>query len=110
MPSPTPTEAQIDKTREIAGEKSYAYVAGLIDRLNDAQWARALQLQTAWTDYPEGDTIELEGGDDAVNYSSETARRDIRARMRLLLELPELRDANLTGEASSVALRNCFVF
>jgi hypothetical protein len=110
MPSPTPTEAQIDKTREITGERSYTFVLGRIEGLNDSQWARALQLQTAWGDYPEGDTVQLEGGSEGVKYSSETSRGDIRVRMRLLLGLPEMRDAGITGEASSEALRNCFVF
>lgn len=110
MPSPTPTEAQIDKTREIAGENDYDFVEDLIDELNDSQWARALELQTAWADYPEGDTIGLEGGRDAVLYSSETSRGDIRVRMRLLLGLPEFRDAGLTGMPGSQAIRVDWVF
>lgn len=97
MPSPTPTEAQIEKTREVAGENDYDFISDLIDELNDSQWARALALQTAWDEYPAGDTIGLGGGRDAVLYSSETSRGDVRVRMRLLLGLPELRDASLTG-------------
>jgi hypothetical protein len=109
-PTPTPTEAQIEKTREIAGENSYDYVESLIDALNDSQWARALLLHADWDEYPAGDTIELEGGSEAVNYSSETARGDIRIRLRLLLGLPELRDSLLTGMAGSEPLLNRFVW
>lgn len=110
MPTPTPTEAQIEKTREVAGENSYGFIEGLIDTRNDSQWARVLQLLVEWDEYPEGDTVELEGGRDAVNYSSETARGDIRIRLRLLLGLPEFRDSALTGAATSTALYNSFVF
>jgi hypothetical protein len=109
-PTPTPTEAQIEKTREVTGENSYDYIEGLIDNLKDSQWARALQLLLDWDEYPAGDTIELAGGREAVNYSSETARGDIRIRLRLLLGLPELRDGTLTGAPGSVALFNHFVY
>lgn len=110
MPTPTPTEAQIEKTREVAGENSYDFIDGLIEGLKDSQWVRVLQLLTAWDEYPAGDTIELEGGRDAVNYSSETARGDIRIRLRLLLGLSEFRDADLTGAMTSGPLYNSFVF
>ena len=103
-PSPTPTEGQIEKTREVAGENDYDFIEELIDELNDSQWARALALHTAWDDYPAGDTIGLEGGRDAVLYSSELSREDVRKRMRLLLGLPELRDASLTGQGYSHAV------
>jgi hypothetical protein len=110
MPTPTPTEAQIDKVREVAGENSKARVAPLIDNLDNSQWARALELLSDWSDYPAGDTVELEGGNDGLRYSSNTARSDIRIRLRLLLGLPELRDDSLTGTQGSIALRNCPVF
>ena|SRR5687768_10056838 len=109
-PSPTPTEEQIDKTREVAGENDYEYVEELIDDLNDSQWARALELHAAWDEYPEGDTIGLEGGRDAVLYSSELSRGDIRVRMRLLLGLPEFRDASLTGQGYSYGVRTTWVW
>lgn len=104
MPSPTPTEAQIEKTREVAGENDYEFIEDLVDELNDSQWTRALALQTSWDEYPAGDTIALEGGRDAVNYSSILSREDIRGRMRLLLGLPEFRDASLTGQGYSHAV------
>ena len=110
MPSPTPTQEQIDKTREVAGENNYGFVEDLIDELNDSQWARALELHTAWDDYPEGDTIGLEGGRDAVLYSSETSRGDIRVRMRLLLGLPEFRDPGITGGSYSQSIRTDWVW
>lgn len=110
MPSPTPTEQQIDKVREIAGENDFTYVSDLIDLLTDARWIRALELFVPWAEYPAGDTIALEGGRDAVLYSSELSRGDIRARMRLLLGLPELRDASLTGMGHSHAVRTTWVW
>lgn len=111
MPTPTPTEAQIEKTREVAGENSFTFIETLIDELNDSQWARVLELHTDWGEYPAGDTVELEqGSGDGLRYSSNTARSDIRIRLRLMLGLPEFRDSSLTGEQSSIALSNCFVF
>jgi len=111
MPIPTPTEAQIEKTREVAGEQSYSFIAALIDGLNNSQWANVLTLHVAWAEYPAGDTVELQqSGGDGLRYSSNTAREDIRKRLRLLLGLPELRDSNLTGAESSHVLWNCPVF
>lgn len=110
MPTPTPEPAQINKTREAAGENSYTFIEALIDTLNDAQWARVLELITEWDEYPAGDTVELHGGSDGLHYSSNTAREDIRIRLRLLMGLPEFRSDLLTGAQSSIALFNQFVF
>jgi hypothetical protein len=111
MPVPTPTQPQIEKTREVLGENEYAFVATLVDGLNDSQWARVLQLHVDWDDYPAGDTIELHGGGDGLHYSSSTARGDIRIRLRLLMGLPEFRDDDLIGlGGGSIALCNRFVF
>jgi hypothetical protein len=109
-PTPTPTEPQINKTREAAGENSSAFVAAIVDTLNDSEWLRVLELITEWDEYPAGDTVELEGGSDGLRYSSNTARGDIRIRLRLLLGLPEFRDSDLTGIHGSIVLENQFVF
>lgn len=97
MPSPTPTDEDIDDVREVAGENSTSFVEPLIDNLNDAKWAKALDLITAWKEYPPGSVMRLEGGREAVFDSDLLALDDIRRRMRLLLGLPEVRDASLTG-------------
>ena len=109
---PEPTDEQVDKAREIAGENSYSFVAALIDKLTDGQWARALELITAWdTEYPAGESIGIKGGSDGIQYDPHTdAALDIRNRMRLLLGLPEQRSTAVTGEPGSVLLRNSFVF
>lgn len=109
-PSPAPTGQQIDKVREIAGENDFDYVSDLIDDLSDARWIRALELMVPWAEYPAGDAIALQGGRDAVLYSSESSREDIRRRLRLLLGLPELRDASLTGMGYSHAVRTTWVW
>ena len=107
---PDATDAQIDKVREITGENSYAFVAGLIELLTDGQWARALELITAWdAEYPAGESIGLQGG--GVQFDPHVdAGLDIRSRMRLLMGLPEIRSSMITGESGSVMLRNEFVF
>src|ERR1043165_774727 len=96
MPSFTPTDEDIDFVREIAGEGSFEFIATLIDKLNDAQWSRAQDLITAWTNYEPGSVMELvNGGREGVNEKDQDALMDIRRRLRLLLGLPELRDADL---------------
>lgn len=110
MPSPTPTEAQIEKTREVAGETSYSFIDSKINALNDSQWATALSLHTLWAKYPADDVFALEGGRDGVHLSSPESREGVRRTMRLLLGLSELRDSALTGAESSGSARNCFVF
>jgi len=106
------TDAQIDKVREIAGENDYDLVAGLIATRTDGQWARAIELITAWdTEYPAGESIGIKGGSRGIQYDPHTdAGLDIRNRMRLLLGLPELRSSAITGESGSIVLRNEFVF
>ena len=52
--SSQPSDEDIDFVREIAGEGSFEFIATLIDNLNDAQWSRAQDLITAWTDYAPG--------------------------------------------------------
>lgn len=110
MPTPTPAEVQIEKTREVAGETSYTYVKSLIDNLNDSQWASALALHVLWAEYPPDDVLALNGGRDGVHLSSPESRESVRRTMRLLLGLPELRDTSLTGIETSRAVRNCAVF
>lgn len=105
MPSPTPTDEDIDFVREVTGENVTATIAALIDNLNDAQWARALDLVTAWNEFEPGSVMRLEnGGREGVFDSDQEALEDIRRRMRLLLGLPELRDASLTGGPATVSV------
>jgi hypothetical protein len=105
MPSPTPSNEEIDFAREIAGEASFEYVSTLIDNLNDAQWSRALDLITAWTNYEPGSVMELvNGGREGVNEKDQDALEDIRRRMRLLLGLPEVRPSSLTGGWGSTSV------
>lgn len=94
-------DQDIDAVREAAGELNFAFISTLIHRLNDAQWERALELVTAWGEFPAGDVLALKGGRDGVIDSDEAAREDIRKRLRLLLGLPELRDADITGAPST---------
>ena len=96
-------DQDIDAVREAAGELSFAYISTVIHRLNDAQWERALELITAWAEFPAGDVLALKGGRDGVIDSDEAAREDIRKRLRLLLGLPELRDADITGVPSTTS-------
>lgn len=104
MPSPTPTDEDIDSVREVAGELDADYVSTLIDNLNDAQWARALDFVTAWTGFEPGSVLRLEGGRDGIRDSDQEALEDIRRRMRLLLGLPETRDVSLTGGVGSTSV------
>lgn len=97
MLSSQPSDEDIDFVREIAGEGSFEFIVTLIDNLNDAQWSRAQDLITAWTNYEPGSVMELvNGGREGVNEKDQDALGDIRRRMRLLLGLPESRE----GDAS----------
>jgi hypothetical protein len=95
MPLPTPTDEDIDFVREVAGEGSFEFISTLIDKLNDAQWARALDLVSAWNEYAPGSVMELvNGGREGVNEKDQDALMDIRRRLRLLLGLPEFREGD----------------
>lgn len=104
---PEPTDAQVDKVREIAGESDYDAVADLISDLTDGQWARALELITAWD-------AEYEPGAPGVSvkdvYSPTAAGMDIRGRTRLLIGLPEFRDPSLTGMPTTQAVETVWRF
>lgn len=105
MPSPTPTDEDIDFVREVAGELDFDLVSTLIDNLNDAQWLRALDLVTVWNEYAPGSVMRLEdGGRQGVFDSDQEALEDIRRRLRLLLGLPETRDTDLTGGFGSTSV------
>jgi len=98
MPLPTPTDEDIDFVREVTGEVSFEFIATLIDKLNDAQWSRALEFVSAWNEYAPGSVMELvNGGREGVNEKDQDALEDIRRRLRLLLGLPEVRDISITG-------------
>lgn len=102
----TATDAQITKVLEITGENDYVFVAALVVKLTDGQWARAKQLLDAWDEeYAPGSSgISLRGGSDGVYYLPTEAGNDIRSRMRLLLGLPEFRDSDLTGTPTTTAI------
>lgn len=95
----------------MAGENDYAFVATIIDNLNDAQWERALDLITAWKTITPGDLMGLSGGGrDGVRLEDQEGLNDVRARMRLLLGLPEFRDVGLTGGPGSYALPTRWIY
>lgn len=104
MPSPTPTDEDVNDVREVTGEVSRTLIATLIDNLNDTEWNRALDLVTAWAEFAPGDLIALEGGRDGVRLSDQEGLDDVRRRMRLLLGLPEERDASITGAAVTTSV------
>ena len=105
MPSPTPSDEDIDDVREVAGELNTATVSAIIDNLNDAKWGKALDLIDVWKGYPPGSVMSLvNGGREGVNDSDQDALEDIRKRMRLLLGLPELRSGDITGQFGSVSV------
>jgi hypothetical protein len=110
MPSPTPEDADVNDVREVTGEISRTLIASLIDNLNDAEWARALDLTAAWREITPGDLLSLEGGRDGVRLSDQEGLDDIRRRMRLLLGLPEFRDADITGAAVSTSVPVLWVY
>jgi hypothetical protein len=109
-PLPTPDDVDIDAVREVAGELDFDFISSLIDELNDAQWGRALDFVTAWNEIAPGDLIGLEGGRDGVRLSDQEGLDDIRRRMRLLLGLPELRDAGLTGQCGTTSVPTLWVW
>lgn len=98
------TDEEINDVREVAGENDFDFVSDLIDDLNDAQFDRALDLTTEWHKVTAGDLVSLQGGRDGVYLSDQEGLNDIRARMRLLLGLPELRDGLLTGGPSTIGV------
>lgn len=98
------TDEEVNDTREVAGENDIEFISDLIDDLNDAQWERALDLTTEWQKVAAGDLIALSGGRDGVELSDQQGLDDIRARMRLLLGLPELRDSSLTGGPATIGV------
>ena len=110
MPQPTPTNEDIDFVREVAGEASFEFVSTLIDNLNDAEWDEALDLVSAWREIAPGDLLSLEGGREGVRLSDQEGLDDIRRRMRLLLGLPEFRDASITGQPTTTSVPVLWVY
>lgn len=94
----------------MAGENDYAFVATIIDNLNDAQWERALDLVKAWNAIAPGDLLGISGGRDGLQLSDQEGLDDVRARMRLLLGLPELRDTGITGGPGSYSLPTRWIY
>jgi len=88
----------------VAGELDFTFVSSLIDDLNDDQWARALELVDFWNEINPGAIIGLKGGRDGVRLETQEKLDDIRVRMRLLLGLPELRDASIVGGMATIGV------
>src|SRR5690349_6756256 len=110
MPLPTPTDEDVNDVREVTGEISRSKISTLIDSLNDAEWARAQDLVSAWREITPGDLLSLEGGREGVRLSDREGLDDIRRRMRLLLGLPEFRDADITGQPTSTSVPVLWVY
>ncbi len=110
MPSPTPTDEDINDVREVTGEISRTLISTLIDNLNDAEWARALDLVGAWREITPGDLLSMAGGRDGIHLSDQEGLDDIRRRMRLLLGLPEFRDSSITGQHGTTSVPTLFVW
>lgn len=106
----TATDEETNDVREVAGENDNSFIATLVDNLNDAQWERALTLVDAWHEIAPGDLTALEGGRDGLKLSDQEGLDDIRKRMRLLLGLPELRSAGLTGLPASQAIGTRWIY
>jgi hypothetical protein len=104
MPTPTPTDEDVTDVREVTGEISRTLIATLVDNLNDAEWTRALDLVSAWREKDVGDLLSIEGGRDGVRLSDRDDFDGIRRTMRLLLGLPEFRDASITGHPGTVSI------
>jgi hypothetical protein len=107
----TATDEEVNDVREVTGELSRTLVAALIENLNDAEWERALDLVAAWQETTAGDLLTLKNGaSEGVYLSDQEGLDDIRRRMRLLLGLPELRDASVTGQPTSISVPVLWVF
>lgn len=114
MPTPTPTDEDINFVREVAGEIDFDFVSSLIDDLEDARWERALELVDKWNETEAGDVIALKGGKEGVvinihDDGLDDSLRDIRFRMRLLLGLPQFPDSSITG-GGTIGLRTEFIW
>ena len=110
MPTVTVTDEEVNDVREVTGEISRTFISSLIDNLNDAEWDRALDLVSAWREITPGDLLSLEGGREGVRLSDQEGLDDIRRRMRLLLGLPEFRDASITGQPTTTSVPVLWVF
>src|SRR5690242_11255586 len=107
----TATDEEVNDIREVTGELDRMAVAMLIAGLNDAEFDRALDLVSAWQQIAAGDLLTLKNGaGEGVFLSDQEGLDDIRRRMRLLLGLPELRDASITGQPTSTSVPVLWVF
>lgn len=100
----TATDEEVNDVREVTGEVSRTLIAALIDNLNDAEWNRGLELVDLWREKDLGSLLSLEGGRDGVRLSDQDDFDSIRRAMRLLLGLPEERDASITGAATTTSV------
>ena len=107
----TATDEEVNDIREVTGEVDRALIATLIENLNSAEFDRALDLISAWQQIAAGDLLTLKNGaGEGVFLSDQEGLDDVRRRMRLLLGLPELRDASITGQPTSTSVPVLWVF
>src|SRR5690348_10528346 len=107
----TATDEEVNDVREVTGEVDRELIATLIENLNSAEFDRGLDLVSAWQETAAGDLLTLKNGaGEGVFLSDQEGLDDIRRRMRLLLGLPELRDASITGQPTSTSVPVLWVF
>lgn len=103
-------DEEVNDVREVTGEVSRVLIASLIEKLNDAEWKRALDLVGLWREKDLGDLLSIEGGRDGIRLRDQDDLDSIRRAMRLLLGLPEFRDASITGAATTTSVPVLWVF
>jgi hypothetical protein len=107
----TATDEEVNDIREVTGEVDRELIATLIENLNSAEFDRAMDLISAWQETTAGNLLTLKNGaGEGVFLSDQEGLDDIRRRMRLLLGLPELRDASITGQPTSTSVPVLWVF
>lgn len=89
MPTPTPTEMQIESVREIALLSIFAEAESKINALNDSQWAATVADIAEWAKVKNKFT-KIEGGRSGVVIDKEDNRLGIRNRVRVRLGLVEV--------------------
>lgn len=94
MPTPTPTDTQVETTREIMGENSLALVAALVAAGNDAQWAATLDDVDEWLMKVRGHYARLNG---RVILNPADRAYAIRVRVRTRYGLTEQIGADVLG-------------
>lgn len=89
MPTPTPTEEQIESVREIARLSSFVDTETKVSSLKNAQWAATLADITEWNKVKNKFT-KFQGGRSGVVIDKSDNRLEIRNRVRTRLGLAEV--------------------